>query len=487
MPTKLERAEEGVEQHSESLRKPLGLFDLVLTQILFIVGSSWGGAAAKLGQAHLFFWLLAILLFYIPQAAVVIYLSNRMPLEGGIYQWAKLGFNEFAGFIVAWNLWLLSITVIALGGMLVTTNISYATAPGAACVPENKWCVFLLGAAWMPENKWWVSLISAALVGGLGWACVRGLSLGKWVHNVGAFAMFIVYGALIFLPLLALARGELKTYQPLQFALPAMSLFYCFNIFSKLAVGALSGFEYVAILAGETRAPARDIGRSVLIASPVIALAFILGTSSVLAFVGNNPIDLIGPVPQTLRLGLRFFPIASAIASIGILLMTMRTIASTSVHVTGSSRLPMVAGWDRLLPNWFSRLHPRYKTPTNSILFVGATTLVIAIASQIGAGIQEAFQLVDNAANVFYGIVYFTMFAIPIFGARAIRAGASIWLRIAAISGAIVSLSAICFTIYPIIDVPSPISFAVKIIAVTGTANGIGVAIYLVGKKRRRG
>ena len=147
---------------------------------------------------------------------------------------------------------------------------------------------------------------------GLGWAGVRGLSLGKWIHNVGAFAMFVVYSALIFLPLLGLARGELKTYQPLQFALPTMSIFYCFNIFSKLAVGALSGFEYVAILAGETRAPARDIGRSVLIASPVIALMFILGTSSVLAFIGNNPIDLIGPVPQTLRLGLRSFPIAGA-------------------------------------------------------------------------------------------------------------------------------------------------------------------------------
>ena len=214
---------------------------------------------------------------------------------------------------------------------------------------------------------------------------------------------------------------------------------------------------------------------------------FILGTSSVLAFIGNNPIDLIGPVPQTLRLGLRSFPIAGAIASIGILLMTVRTISSTSVHVTGSSRLPMVAGWDRLLPNWFSRLHPRYKTPVNSIIFVGATTLLIAIASQIGAGIQEAFQLVDNAANVFYGIVYFTMFAIPIFGAGAIRSDAPVWLRIAAICGAAVSVSAIFFTIYPIIDVPSPLSFAVKIIAVTGIANAIGVALYLVGRKRQRG
>lgn len=469
MSTELERAEQRVETESASLKKPLGLGDLVLTQILFIVGSSWVGAAAKLGQAHLFFWLLAILLFYIPQGAVVIYLSNRMPLEGGIYQWAKLGFNEFAGFIVAWNVWLLSITVIALVGMFVTTNISYA-----------------LGADWMPNNKWCVSLISCALVVGLGLACVRGLSLGKWLHNIGAFAMFLVYAALIFLPLLGLARGEVKNYRPLPLALPTMSIFYCFNIFSKLAVGGLSGFEYVAILAGETRSPARDIGRSVLIASPIIALMFILGTSSVLAYVGDKPIDLIGPVPQTLRLGLHSFPIAGAIASMGILLMTVRTIASTSVHVTGSSRLPMVAGWDYLLPAWFSRLHPRYKTPINSIIFVGTLTLVIAVASQIGAGIQEAFQLVDNAVNVFYGIVYFMMFAIPLIGVAAVRTK-SIWLRLAAICGTLVSLSAIFFTVYPIIDVPSPLIFGAKVAAVTIIANAIGVAIYLVGKRRKSG
>ena len=470
MTSELDRAERDVEEHSVALTKPLGLRDLVLTQILFVVGSSWVGTAAKLGPSHLFFWLLAILLFYIPQAAVVIYLNRLMPLEGGLYQWAKLGFNEFAGFIVAWNLWLLSITVIALGGMFVTTNISYALGETAA---------------WMPNSKWCVSLISCALVAGLGWTGVRGLSLGKWVHNIGAFAMLLVYGALIALPLISLARGELKQYHALQFAAPTISIFYCFNIFSKLAVGALSGFEYVAILAGETRAPARDIGRSVLIASPVIALMFILGTSSVLAFIGNDQIDLIGPVPQTLRLGLRSFPIAGVIASVGILLMTVRSISSTSVHLTGSSRLPMVAGWDRLLPGWFSRLHPRYKTPINSIVFVGAITLLIAIASQIGAGIQEAFQLVDNAANVFYGIVYLALFAIPIAGAGAIRSGAPIWLRVAALCGFAVSLLAIFFTVYPIIDVSNRLIFAAKIIGVTVIANAIGVTIFGFAKRRR--
>jgi glutamate:GABA antiporter len=469
MTTQFERAEQAVETHSASLKKPLALGDLVLTQILFVVGSSWVGAAAKLGHVHLVFWLLAIVFFYIPQAAVVIYLNRVMPLEGGLYQWAKLGFNEFVGFIVAWNLWLLSITVIALGGMFVTTNLSYA-----------------LGQSWMPNSKWCVSLISCALVFGLGGSAVRGLSLGKWVHNIGAFAMLLVYGALILLPFFALARGELNQYHPLQFAAPTISIFYCLNIFSKLAVGALSGFEYVAILAGETRAPARDIGRSVIIASPVIALMFILGTSSVLAFVGNNPIDLIGPVPQTLRLGLHAFPIAGAIASAGIVLMTVRTISSTSVHLTGSSRLPMVAGWDGLLPVWFSRLHSKYKTPINSIIFVGAVTLVIAVSSQIGAGIQEAFQLVDNAANIFYGIVYIVLFAIPLVGAVAVRSPAPTWLRIAAFCGLLSSLLAIGLAPYPIIDVPSRLIFACKVIAAGAVANALGVAIFVAARRKTR-
>jgi glutamate:GABA antiporter len=469
--TELNRAERDVKEQSIALKKPLGLRDLVLTQIVFIVGSSWVGTAAKLGPAHLFFWLLAILFFYIPQAAVVIYLSRLMPLEGGIYQWAKFAFNEFAGFIVAWNLWLLSIMVIALGGMFITTNLSYALGDAGA---------------WMRNSPWCVSLISCALVGGLGWTGVRGLSLGKWLHNIGGFAMLLAYAALILLPFVSLARGELREYHPLQLAAPVVSIFYCFNIFTKLAVGALSGFEYVGILAGETHSPARDIGRSVIIAAPIIALMFILGTSSVLAFIGDNPIDLIGPVPQTLRLGLHSFRIAGAFASVGILLMTVRSISSVSIHYTGSSRLPMVAGWDHLLPAWFSRLHARYKTPINSIAFVGAITLVIAISSQIGAGLQEAFQLVDNAANVFYGIVYAMMFAIPIMGAAASRSGARTWLRLAALCGFAVSLLAIFFTVYPIIDVPSPLTFGAKIIAVTVIANAIGAAIFAIGERKRR-
>src|SRR5436305_3359543 len=119
------REEERVEERSAVFRKELGLTDLVLTQIVFVVGTIWVGTAAKLGNQQLFFWLLAIATFYLPLAAIVIYLNRLMPLEGGLYQWAKLGMGEFAGYMVAWNLWLFAILVTWGIGLLVVRNLSY--------------------------------------------------------------------------------------------------------------------------------------------------------------------------------------------------------------------------------------------------------------------------------------------------------------------------------------------------------------------------
>src|SRR5438874_11480306 len=98
-----------VEARSASLRRELGVTDLALTQILFIVGLPWVGVAAKLGRSHVVFWLLAIVFFYLPFAVVVTHLTRLMPLEGGLYHWSKLGLYGLVGFPVAWHLWLLAI------------------------------------------------------------------------------------------------------------------------------------------------------------------------------------------------------------------------------------------------------------------------------------------------------------------------------------------------------------------------------------------
>ena len=463
-------AENKVAAHSTVFRKELGLRDLALTQILFVIGLSWVGAAAKLGPAHVIFWLLAIAFFYVPSAAVVISLNKLMPLEGGLYQWAKLGFNEALGFMVAWNLWLYVIANTSEAGLQLATNIAYAAGPSGA---------------WIASNKWVITLASVSVVGLLVLVSTIGLGVGKWVSNVGGMIMLTIFTVLIALPFIGVLRGTIPHYTPLATAVPVVSLF-SLNILGKLGFGALGGFEYVAILAGECRNPGRAIGRSVLIAAPAIAVMFIFGTSSVLAFIPMDRIDLIAPIPQVLSVGLAPFGLGAVIVPLVLVLMMTLRVAQASVTFTGVTRLPMVAGWDHLLPQWVTKLHPRRKTPVNSIVLVGAITLALGLLSLIGVGNQEAFQLLFNASGLFYALTYLVMFGIPLFGLRHLAVRPPWWLRIAAGSGFAMTLLYVSLAVFPIITVANPMAFTIKVTAMIVIANGAGVGVFLIGKKGQR-
>src|ERR1044071_4746836 len=159
-----------VESRSASLKKELGLRDLVLAQVVFVFGTVWVGFAATLGRSQMAFWLIAIVTFYLPLAAVVIYLNRLAPLEGGLYQWAKVAFGDFMAFLVAWNFWIFGILVMSGIGLIIKKNIAYAIGPRAN---------------WMHENKWITTLICTLLMLLMIAASRRGLALGKWVQNFG--------------------------------------------------------------------------------------------------------------------------------------------------------------------------------------------------------------------------------------------------------------------------------------------------------------
>ncbi len=463
------QAERIIANKSASLKKDLGVLDLALMQILYIVGLAWVGVAAKLGPSHLVFWLLAVVLFYIPTAKVVIYLSSLMPLEGGLYQWARLGLqSEFWGFLAAANLWLYATVLSSEIGLIAATNLGYA-----------------LDAPWIAESRWASSLLTCAAIGGMAWVATRGWSVGKWVQKTGAVLVLGLFAALIGLPLFGMWRGELPGYKPLNIEMPALSLL-SLNILGKMGFGALGGFEYVAIFAGECRDAGRSIMRSVRIAAPVIALMFILGTASVLAFVQGDAIDLIGPIPQVLRLGFKPFGYASQLTSILILCLLAIRLAQASISFAANARLPLVAGWDHLLPQWFTRLHARHGTPVNSVLAGSVATLVLALGGSAGVGAQEAFQLLNNAAGIFYALTYLLMFAIPLIGLRGFPARPTAGLRIAAVSGFAMTLLYVTLSIFPIVKVADSSSFTIKITLLILGANAAIAGAYMLARKRVR-
>ena len=159
----------------------------------------------------------------------------------------------------------------------IPTELSYLIGPSAAGLPENHLASLAI-----------VALVIVVIT----IAALRGLEVGKWIHNAGAIAILIVYIGLILLPLWALWR-----HVPIHWTAGALELpppnMRSLALFGQMIFGALCGLEYIAILAGESRHASRSIGQSVWISSPIICAMFILGTSSVFAFSQKGHIDFI--------------------------------------------------------------------------------------------------------------------------------------------------------------------------------------------------
>jgi amino acid transporter len=444
------------------LHRPLGLGDLVLAQILCVVGSSWVGVAGGLGPAQSLTWVAAMVLFYVPMAASVICLNRRMPLEGGLYVWAREAFGDLGGFLTAWNLWVYGIAVTATILYAIPTELKYLIGPAAA---------------WLPENRLASLAIVTTLIAAITFAALRGLELGKWIHNVGGIAMLIVFAALILLPLWAWAHHAPLHYTPFSVAAPQINM-RSLALFGQMLFGALCGLEYIAILAGESRDPARSIGQSVIVSSPVICAMFILGTASIVALVPRARIDFIAPIPQVMRLTLGATGFGNIAAIAAIFLLQLRLLGATSYLFTGVTRLPMAAGWNHLVPAWFTRLHPRRRTPTNSIACVAALVFALVLLGSAGVHAQEAYQLLQGASLTHYEVAYLAMFAVPLFGAAALRRSLPTWLKWTSAAGLLSTLFSLLISAYPFVNVVNARIYAIKILSTLAVSNLIAVGFY---------
>ena len=462
---------------SHALRRSLGLRDLVPMQILLVVGITWAGTAAKQGATHVVFWLAAILFLFVPLAAVVGWCAKVWPLEGGVYQWTKFALGPFAGFMCAWNFGVWALLAISNLGIQTATSLAYGIGPRAA---------------WIEDNHALIAALTIGLFAIIFCINVPGFGIGRWVAHFGTAVTVLVtvlMMSLLFIhPHTSAAHPHVNPQAPFSLAIPALTMFSV-NIFSKIAFNALSGLEQVAVFAGETRDAGRTIMRSAWIAAPIIAVIYMLMTGSILAYTPAAKVDLTGPVPQLLAVAFGGgakggMDLGLMLGRVTILVLAVALIAQFAVIVAETSRLPMVAGWDRMLPAWFTRLDPRWKTPTRSLGIIVLLAIVVGLLAIQNTGAQEAFQAINSAGNLSYGAYYVMMFAIPLVVGDRFGVRAGLWLKLAAISGLVVSLLAMGFMLMPIVDVASKAAFAAKVVGTSLVLNLIGLAIYWQGARR---
>jgi amino acid transporter len=453
------------------LKKELRLRDLVPMQILLMVGVSWAGIAAKQGSTHPMIWIAGIVFFFLPQAAVVTYCVRLWPLEGGVYQWTKFAMGPLVGFLSAWNYAIYAVLTISQLGILTVTSLSYALGPSAA---------------WMAESQRLTFAFDGVLLGGVLAVNVLGFRFGKWVSHFGAGMMVVLaltfFVLLFWHPTATPLHPHVNPQTPFVFGWPVWSLL-TLNLYIKVAFNAYSGLEQVAVFAGEMRNAGKTIILSAWIAAPAIVLIYVLMTGSMLTYTASSQIDLAGAIPQALAAA--FGGGAGVWVGRGMILaLAIFTLCSYVLLTAETSRLPLVAGWDSLLPRWFTQLNPRFGTPVQSLLVIVGVAAAFSVLASLNAGRQEAFQLLNTSGQLLFGLYYCAMFAVPLFAGSRFGDRPGFWLKMCAISGLTVTVVQTVLATVPIVDVSTTWGYAAKVGGTCVAINVVGAAIYWRGKRR---
>jgi glutamate:GABA antiporter len=441
------------------LIRALGLRDVVLMNIVAVVGLRWIARGARTGPASVTLWILAWVAFFIPLAVACSMLARRYPEQGGVYAWVRRAFGPGHGFICGWCLWINNLFYFP--SLLLFGAANFAAMGGA------RWQA--MGAA-----RWYAVLFVLAgmwLAAGIN---IIGLRLGKWLQNAGSLGVWIPVGLLMGCGAFAFARFGSATPFTADSMIPRGDLLDTVGLWSAMCF-AFSGFEISSLMGQEIKDPERTIPRGILIAGAATTVIYIAGSASVLIAVPLSSLKELSGITDAVQLVTGRVGLTGLGALTGGLL-ALNALAGTASWTAGAARVPFAAGVDSAMPRAFARLHPRYRTPYVALIVQTLAASAIFLASVFFTvsgrvtSIQEAYDILVNLTILIYFVPYLYLFAAQVRllpdSPRALA-----WLGFAATA---ISL-ALTF-------VPPPgsnaLTYEVSLVVQAGVMLGLGVGLY---------
>jgi glutamate:GABA antiporter len=457
------------------LAKRLTLRDLILFNLVAIIGIPWVATAAKAGPGSIALWILAALFFFVPQGLAVIQLAADLPDEGGIYSWTRKELGEAHGFVCGWCYW--------INNVLFYPSLLLSAAVMATFVIGK-------GESGLADN--WAYVLPFTLVGlivaiGLN---VAGVGTGKWLQNIGGLSVFLPGVLLVALGLYRICTGAPANPIRLDELKPDLGNLPMLNLWATVAF-AYAGLELSSTMASEIKDARRNLPRSIYVSAPVIALIYIVGTCSMLWLVPREGINVVAGPLQGIANGVG----ASGwwLVSFMALLLTVARIGGVGAWLVGSSRVAFVVGLDRYFPEAFSRIHPRWRTPYIAILIQGAIAVIFLLLSVIGKGttVETAFLILIDMSLLIYFIPYLYLFICLIVHCRRQRGvamiipGGRFGAVLAGIFGAAITLFAMVVALFPPAGTTQVWLHELKLAGGATLLVSVGLVIYWRARRRR--
>ncbi|HXY15058.1 MAG TPA: APC family permease [Terriglobales bacterium] len=374
-------------------RRTMGFLDLVLFYVVTGVSLRWAATAASAGPSAIIIWFGAWLMFYTPLALSVIELSSRYPQEGGLYVWTKLAFGEFGAFICAWIYWTSNLPYFPA--------VLYFAASNALYMSGNRW-------NYLATDARFYIIFSILVLAVITIMNIVGLDVGKWLHNVGALAMWLPVVIIIGMGLIAWHRFGSATSFTAQTMIPGRHLKDM--IFWSTLIFAFSGCETGSFMGEEIKNPRRTIPWALFTAGLVVTFCYVGGTVGILLALPHDQVNdlqgLMQAVTQTaVRIG--FFWVIPVTAA----LIALSNLGAASAYLAAVARLPFVAGIDRLLPPAFGRLHPRWGTPYVALILQSVCGVIFVFLGQSGTTVKGAYDVLVSLGIITYFLPYLFLFA----------------------------------------------------------------------------
>jgi len=360
-----------------------------------------------------------MLLAFIPMYFIAVAyaeLNKAEPDCGTTFTWAARAFGSWVGWMGGWG-------VIAADVIVMANLAQIAGAYSFTFVGDLGWHA----AADLASNTFWATFAGVVWIAVMTWICYRGIEVSAKVQY-GLLAIEVV--VLVIFSITALAKiysghGESTSLHPsLSWLWPGGLSFG--DVIAPAILAAVFiywGWDTAVTTNEEADDPATTPGRAAVISTLLLLLIYALVSTAAVAFagvgtdgIGLGNADNAGDVFRAI--GPALFG-DSFLGKVGLILLSASILtsasASTQTTILPTARTALSMGAYKALPNSFTRIHPRFLTPTVATVGMGvvsavfyvlftlvSSSLLLALIGSVGLMIAFYYGLTGFACVWFY-------------------------------------------------------------------------------------
>ena len=349
------------------LKRSLGMLEVFFLGFGAMIGfgwvtltAGWLNDAGTLGAVTAFVIGTAIMALV---GLVYSELVSAMPLAGGEHNYLLRGFNPHLAFIGSWGIIGGYVTVVGFEAVAIPRTIAYII-PGVYSIPLWEIAGSQVYLVWAL-----IGVVTAILLTALN---IRGIKQASFLQSSAVLFVIVMALALISLTIF---EGDPSNAEPL-FTGGSAGVIAVLVMVPFMYVG----FDVIPQSAEEAKIVPKRIGRMVVF-SVIMAGAFyitiVLTTSSAMPASEMTDFDLATADAMGALTGGELWSnvvVAGGLAGL---------LTSWNAFLIGASRLIWAMASSGMLPNWFAKLHPKYKTPVNALLFIGALSVIAPFFGEV--------------------------------------------------------------------------------------------------------